>query len=185
MSNYQIINKLYMRGKPKYRVLRWLLNFFMIMIVLFHVFEISMGGETIGEAIRDLVLPVALFLFAKSRCSTDGYESAALELSVLPNKIELLYPSIDRFDGGGVRKEFITIENSDIDEIMYSNELKSIRMLAKAVIEVTYRKNNKQSVINQTEGKSSEYIIYMPPEQCNEIIEDIERNLNLTVQRVD
>ena len=184
MKTYQIVNKIFVQKKSKLRFLKRLLNTGMILLLLFGVFELAMK-EPFWDVVSSLILPFALASYAKSRCTSSGYDSVALELTILPEEIQMVYPAINRNDGGGVRREMIRIVEADVDKIMYSDELKSIRILAKAVINVDYEKDHKRSTIDERlHNQSSEYIIYLPPNQVEDIIDDIENNFGLTIERI-
>lgn len=184
MKTYQIVNKIFVQKRSKLRFLKGLLNICMILLLLFGVFELAMK-EPFWDVVRSLILPFALASYAKSRCTSSGYDSVALELTILPEEIQMVYPAINRNDGGGIRRETIRIVEADLDKIMYSDELKSIRILAKAVINVDYEKDHKRSTIDERlHNQPSEYIIYLPPNQVNEILNEIEQNFRLTIDRL-
>lgn len=185
MKTYQIVNRIYVKKKSKIEFWGKILNVFIILSLLFGLFELSMG-ESIKEVFGPSIPLLAAVCYAKSRCHpASGYESAALEITVGPEELQMVYPAVNRNDGGGVRREMIQVYKSGLEKIMYSDELKSIRILAKAIVDVEYEKNHKKSTIDERlHNQSSEYIIYLPYSQANEIVEEIENNLGLAIERV-
>lgn len=186
MKTYEIVNKIFIQKKKKDKVsfLVGSLNVCLIFLVLLSVFQLLMK-ESLGEVIRDLILPFALVSYAKSRCTSSDYLSVALELTIMPEEIQMVYPSIDRNDGGGLRRELIQINKTGLDKIMYSDELKSIRILAKAIINVEYEKNHKNSIIDErVHNNPSEYIIYLPTDKVNDILNEIEYNFKINIENL-
>lgn len=185
MKTYQIVNRIYVKKKSKIEFWGKILNVFIILFLLFVLFQLSMG-ESIKDVFGPSIPLLAAACYAKTRChAASGYESAALEITFGPEELQMVYPAINRNDGGGVRKESIQVDKTGLEKIMYSDELKSIRILAKAIVDVEYEKDHKKSTIDERlHNQSSEYIIYLPYNQANEIVEEIENSFGLTVERV-
>lgn len=186
MKTYQIVNKIYIHKKRKLGLLRIIVNVIMILLILLILFQLSMG-ESFWDVVKPEIPIFILGLYVNTRSpSSKGYESVALEFTVGPDELHLVYPAINRFDGGGERKETILIHKTDLEKIMYSDELKSIRILAKAIIDVDYGNNQKKSTIDErSNNRSSEYIIYLPYNQAKEIVDEVENTFGIAIERVD
>lgn len=185
MKKYEIVNKVFQKKKGKLSFLKILIDIFLILIVLILIFQLAVG-EKFGDVIKTVALPILLGLYARSRVKESGYESVALEFTIQPGELVMRYPAIDRMDRGGIREEVITLEQNRITQIMYSDELKSIRILGRAMMKVWYVKEQRWAEIDEINNNhDSEYIVYLPTEQCKEILGEIEANLNIKVNQVD
>ena len=188
MAQYQIENKIYMKKKGKCGKLNLLFNVLIVLLLLVSLLEVYAGGKSWSEEWKTLVLPAILAVYAKMKLKSaeNGYVPLALHLTVQSGEVILDYPSIDRNDGGGARHEIITLKTPDIEEIMYSGQLKSIRIVGKGLLDVTYFKEHRQTIIDQRDdGRSSEYIIYLSESQCGAVLEDMESSLGLEIKHVD
>lgn len=179
MVNYNIVNKVYMQGKKKNVIFRILLSVMSIILILLGIVQIIVGQISITLVFQSILLPLVLASYARQRFIGGTYKSMALELTLEQHKLTLLYSSIDRDDGGGIRKETIVINSEDIEDIKYSEDIKSVKIVAKSQLTVEYRDHTKDNFYldYRKENKTDEYIIYLPFEQKEKILKDIQTYL--------
>ncbi len=187
MVKYNIVNKIYLQGKKVNRLLRILLGFMAGLLLLLGLIQIIVGKLSFTVVLQSVLLPLILANIGRKNLHGGHYMSAALELTLEPGKLLMHYPAIDREDGDGIREEVIQILAEDIADIRYSEELKSVRMLAKAETAVRYERTEagRQQSDRQEKDQPEEFILYLPYEEKDRILTDLQKYLKCKILYID
>lgn len=185
MVNYSLINKEYAKGKKSHRFLKVFGGVLVVLMILIGLFMILMGGLTLSGLLATIGAPLLYYYYAQGNLSTKEFRSLALEVALEPGKLSLFYPSID--DKEGVHSKKIEIQSEYIENIRYNRELKAIQILAKAQMWVEYKENINNNFYrdDRNELEAEDYIICLPYETKEKMVEEFEEYLNTQIRVVE
>lgn len=151
----------------------WLLTFF----------QMIMEGTNRVSLVSSVLVPLLLVGIGTMGGNRGGYITADCRVEIQPERVSVSYPTINRYDKSGVHREINVIEKMYIQEIQYSEELRSFRIIGlwsmlSPSMDATY-------VEYKGKRDISAVVLYPPEDQMRLIYSAIEKNLGIAITNVD
>lgn len=133
---YEILNKVFISGKQKSKR-RTLFKIIISISFVFILISLIVGKEMIA-AIAPVSLPLAVSFSGLAGYKVQGvYKNCPCNI-ILGQELIIENKELDREDSLGMRNEKFVINNNDIEEVQYSTELNSLKIVGNGKKEITW-----------------------------------------------
>lgn len=161
-----------------------LLKFVMISSVVLIVFSF-ITSDFNYQVLKLLLLSLAFYVYYRNQAADQGgIVSTTVEAAIKSNELILDYLKIDRRDGMGERKEVITFPYQKIYGLEYCQELLSLRISGKPIIQVQSENQKKypgnKIIVNGDDTRI--HILYLDTANAKEFIDNLSELSGLKIE---
>ena len=151
---------------------------------MLNLFQALMDGFDKVSWIMGLAVPALLVSIGLMGTRHGGYTTAQCKLIISGESVRVIYPTIDRLNKMGIHTEIQSISKQNINEIQFSETLRSIRILGQVnIIDVVNDNENREKMLPR--GLSEEIVLYPLDTQVEQIIAAFSDILKTSVRNMD
>lgn len=175
--HYQFESKVAVEMQDKNSFLQKLCIIGGLLSVICTLAVIMIEGLSGISFLTGVFVPVFLLWRGFAKHSKIEYVPCVASIDVIDRKIIIKYLSIKRFLNAPSQSEVYEYSDCDIKEIQFSSELSAIRILGYAMTSVSGK--NDKSV-----QKLQENVVYLPDDKADELVQNIEKLMGITMERM-
>ncbi len=184
LKRYDFLNRVYMKDRETNLFLKIFIIIVLIVMFLATGFKQIMEGKSViigilGFGGLSFYLVRHIFGLLKS---DGGYKQVPVTVEFYSGKLILRYSNIDRQDRMGQRREEYTFYYGDLEGLYYSIPLQCLNIRGGPMLRVHFYDKSKD--IERDYRKDQRYfqnLLYIPPENKDEFLEDIQKYSGINV----
>lgn len=180
---FQFVNRIWISRFGKRNARKAILLSLAILIWLLTLFQIIMEGVGSVNWMSSVLVPILLVGIGMMGGNRGGYTTADCCVEIQPGKLSVSYPAINRYDKRGVHEETNVIEKEDIQEIQYSESLRSFRIIG--IWSVLLPDTDAPGVEYMVKRDATAVVLYPPEDQIRCIYSAVESVLGVVVVSMD